>query len=215
MKDVIGQGGKGRTSGNGTGMTNGIGQNVRGRTSGNGTGMTDGIGQGGKGMVKAVNGQATLRNATVEDAPAIAGIVNEHAKSGVMLQRPLSRIYDNIRDYMVVEADGEVIGCGALHVMWADLAEVRAVAVKEDAIGKGYGRMIVEALIRDAIALGIERVFALTYRVGFFEHLGFNEIDKSELPHKIWADCVNCMHFPNCDEVAMVKIVRRAEEMNV
>jgi len=150
------------------------------------------------------NGQPTLRKATVADATAIAEIVNNHAKAGIMLQRPISRIYDNIRDYMVLVLDGEIIGCGAVHVMWADLAEIRAVALREDHIGKGYGRPLVEALIAEAKSLGVERVFALTYRDGFFRHLGFEEIDKSELPHKIWADCVNCMHFPNCEEIAMV-----------
>ena len=145
-----------------------------------------------------------MRKAIVADAPFIAEIINNHAKSGVMLQRPISRIYDNIRDYTVIENDGEIVGCGALHVMWADLAEIRAVAVREDLIGKGYGRPLIERLIEEAKTLGLERVFALTFRDGFFRHLGFEIIDKSELPHKIWADCVNCMHFPNCTEIAVV-----------
>lgn len=122
-----------------------------------------------------------------------------------MLPRPLSRIYDNIRDYTICMVNDEVIGCGALHVMWEDLAEIRAVALREDAIGKGYGRPLIEALIKEAEDIGIQRVFALTFRDGFFRHLGFVEIDKSELPHKIWADCVNCIHFPNCKEIALVK----------
>lgn len=158
------------------------------------------------------NGAFVLRKARVGDAPAIADIVNSHAKDGIMLQRPLSRIYDNIRDYTVIVKNDEIVGCGALHVMWADLAEIRAVALRKDIIGKGYGRPMIESLIAEARDIGIEKVFALTYRDGFFRHLGFKEIDKSELPHKIWADCVNCVHFPNCTEIALVKILGNDDE---
>ena len=153
------------------------------------------------------NGKPVMRKANVGDAPSIAEIVNAHAKEGKMLQRPISRIYDNIRDYTVIEIDGEIIGCGALHVMWADLAEIRAVALRSDRIGKGYGSPLIEELINEAKQLGVDRVFTLTFRDRFFKHFGFEIIDKSELPHKIWADCVNCMHFPNCDEIALVKKV--------
>lgn len=144
-----------------------------------------------------------MRKATVTDVPAIADIVNRHAKNGMMLPRPLSRIYDSIRDFMVVEDGGEIAGCGALHVMWSDLAEIRALALKEEYAGHGLGRLLVETLLGEARDLGIEKVFALTYQDRFFEHLGFHVIDKSQLPHKIWSECVNCVHFPNCNEIAM------------
>lgn len=154
---------------------------------------------------------AVVRKARVVDVPAIAEIVNRQAQKGLMLPRPLAWIYDNIRDYMVAEFDGEMIGCGALHVMWSDLAEIRGLALREDCIGKGYGRPIVESLLSEAGELGIERVFVLTYKEKFFERLHFKVIDKSELPHKIWGDCVNCVHFPNCNEIAMIYLVKNGE----
>ena len=146
-----------------------------------------------------------VRKARVSDVPVISEIVNKHAETGIMLQRPLSRVYDNVRDYMVVERDGDVIGCGSLHVMWSDLAEIRSVALRNEFMGRGIGTTIVEALLEEAKTLGIEKVFVLTYKVEFFTHRGFSIIDKSELPHKIWNECINCVHFPNCDEIAMIR----------
>jgi amino-acid N-acetyltransferase len=148
--------------------------------------------------------KALIRKARVVDVPVIAMIVNNHAKAGIMLQRPVSRIYDNVRDFTVVEIDGEIVGCGSLHVMWSDLAEIRSVAIQPGFMGRGSGRMIVDELIREALELHIEKVFVLTYQVEFFRRFGFSEIDKGSLPQKIWSECVNCVHFPNCDEVAML-----------
>jgi len=149
-----------------------------------------------------------VRKAMVKDVPVIADIVNYHAKMGVMLPRPISRIYDNVRDYVVIESNGDILGCGALHVMWSDLAEIRALALKDEYIGKGLGRSLVDNLLEEAKSLGIEKVFVLTYKADFFKHFGFSVIDKSELPHKIWSECVNCMHFPNCEEVALIRSVK-------
>jgi len=149
-----------------------------------------------------------VRKAIVKDASAIAGIVNYQAQKGTMLQRPISKIYDNLRDYYVVEHNGEIIGCGALHVTWSDLAEVRAVAMKDGFNGKGYGSKLVEKLIEEAKSLEIEKVFVLTYQDKFFERMGFKEIDKSDLPQKIWSECVNCVYFPDCDEIAMIKFLK-------
>jgi len=150
-----------------------------------------------------------VRKTTVKDAPTIAEIVNYHAQKGVMLQRPISKVYDNLRDYYVVEYNGEIVGCGALHVTWSDLAEIRSVAMKDGFNGKGYGSKIVEKLIEEAKGLEIEKVFVLTYQDKFFKKMGFTEIDKSELPHKIWGECVNCIHFPDCNEIAMMRILER------
>ncbi|MBT4485191.1 MAG: N-acetyltransferase [Candidatus Latescibacteria bacterium] len=147
---------------------------------------------------------AVVRSARVDDVSFISNIVNKHAEKGIMLPRPISRIYDNVRDYVVVEIDGEIAGCGALHVMWSDLAEMRSLAIRDEYISKGLGRPIVEALLADAKNLGIEKVFVLTYNDEFFRHMGFTDIDKSELPHKIWTECINCIHFPDCDEVALI-----------
>jgi len=139
------------------------------------------------------------------DVKAIQKLIAEYARKGDMLPRSLSEIYENLRDYFVfVENDGEVIGSAAVHLMWEDLAEVRSLAVRDDRMRRGVGTQLVEACISEAIVLGITRIFALTYKPLFFEKLGFKQVDKAELPHKIWSDCLKCSKFPDCDEVALV-----------
>ncbi|HEY5765374.1 MAG TPA: N-acetyltransferase [Candidatus Deferrimicrobiaceae bacterium] len=146
-----------------------------------------------------------IRKARMRDVKAIQKLVAEYAKKGDMLPRSLSEIYENLRDYFVFTEDGgEIVGSAAIHIMWEDLAEVRSVAVREDRMGRGVGTRLVEACISEAIVLGIPRVFALTYRPEFFEKLGFFRVDKSELPQKIWTDCLKCSKFPDCDEVALL-----------
>ncbi len=147
----------------------------------------------------------TIRPATVHDVQAISDIINYHANKGIMLARPISKLYDNVRDYTVIVHENYIVGCGALHVVWEDLAEIRSVAMRDGFKGKGCGRRLVERLMREARKLDVENVFVLTYQDKFFAKLGFNEVDKSELPHKIWSECVNCIHFPNCDEIAMIR----------
>ncbi|MFC1541779.1 N-acetyltransferase [Candidatus Latescibacterota bacterium] len=146
-----------------------------------------------------------IRKAVVGDVPSISATINIHAPKGIMLPRPISQIYDNVRDYHVVEYNSKIIGCGALHVTWSDLAEIRALSIQDEFMGKGYGRRIVEKLLEEAKTLEVKNVFVLTYQDKFFRNFGFSEIDKAELPHKIWSECVNCIHFPNCDEIAMIK----------
>ena len=138
------------------------------------------------------------------DVKAIQKLIAEYARKGDMLPRSLSDIYENLRDYFVFEDGGEVIGSAAIHIMWEDLAEVRSLAVQEGRMRRGVGTQLVEACISEAIVLGIARVFALTYKPEFFERLGFRRVDKSELPHKIWTDCLKCAKFPDCDEIALV-----------
>lgn len=146
-----------------------------------------------------------IRKARMGDVKAIQKLVAEYAKKGDMLPRSLSEIYENLRDYFVFTEDGgEIAGSAAVHIMWEDLAEVRSVAVREDRMRRGVGTRLVEACISEAIVLGITRVFALTYRPEFFEKLGFFRVDKSELPQKIWTDCLKCSKFPDCDEVALL-----------
>lgn len=146
-----------------------------------------------------------IRKARMGDVKTIQKLIAEYARKGDMLPRSLSEIYENLRDYFVFEAEaGEVIGSGAVHIMWEDLAEVRSLAVREDSMRRGVGTKLVEACVSEAILLGITRVFALTYKPEFFEKLGFRRVDKSELPQKIWSDCVKCSKFPDCDEVALV-----------
>lgn len=147
-----------------------------------------------------------IRKARMGDVKTIQKLIAEYARKGDMLPRSLSDIYENLRDYFVFVDDGtgELIGSAAIHIMWEDLAEVRSLAVADGKMRRGVGTALVEACISEAIVLGISRVFALTYKPGFFEKLGFRQVDKAELPHKIWTDCLKCSKFPDCDEVALV-----------
>lgn len=145
-----------------------------------------------------------IRKATVEDVQKIQKLVNSHAEKGEMLPRSLGDTCDNIRDFFIYEEDDVLLGCCALHVTWVDLAEVRSLAVASQAQGKGIGRELLAACLEDARRLGIRKVFALTYKPEFFERMGFQRIEKSELPHKVWLECVKCVKFPDCDEVAVI-----------
>ena len=145
-----------------------------------------------------------VRNAKISDAKAIHQLLLKYAGDGLVLPRSLSDLYENIRNFYVFEqTDGDVIGAVCLHISWEDLAEVRSLVVAEQASGQGVGRKLVEQCLVEAREIGIHKVFALTYKVDFFAKLGFVEIEKSELPHKIWGDCVKCAKFPECDETAM------------
>ena len=146
-----------------------------------------------------------IRKARMSDVKGIHGLIAEYARKGDMLPRSLADIYENLRDYFVFEEDdGALVGSAAIHIMWEDLAEVRSLAVREGKMRRGVGTQLVESCISEAIMLGIGRVFALTYKPGFFEKLGFHIVDKAELPQKIWTDCLKCSKFPDCDEVALV-----------
>lgn len=124
-----------------------------------------------------------------------------------MLHRSLNDLYENIRDFYVVDLDGEIVGSCALHISWGDLAEIKALVVADDQQGKHFGKMLLDKCLDDARELGIARVFALTYKPGFFAKSGFTPVDKSELPRKIWTECINCAKFPDCGEEALVKDV--------
>ena len=150
------------------------------------------------------NAGVVLRKATVKDVPVMVRMINGYAAQGQMLPKSYNQLYQDIRDFFVATSDGVVIGCGALHVVWEDLAEVRSLVVVESWQGKGLGRTIVERLLAEARALGLPRIFALTYHPAFFERLGFHLVPRETLPHKIWSDCLNCVKFPNCDEVAVI-----------
>ena len=131
-------------------------------------------------------------------------MVNSFAEIGEMLGRPLSEIYENLRDFYVARQDGKVIACAALHIAWSDMAEVKSLAVCEDYQRKGIGQALVKACLDEAKDLGIHNIFVLTYVKSFFAKCGFREEDKAVLPHKIWGECYRCPKFPNCDEAAMV-----------
>ncbi len=145
-----------------------------------------------------------IRKATVRDVPAIVALVDGTAQKGLVLPKSLNQVYQNLRDYVVCEEDGKLVACAALHVLWEDLAEVRSLVVHAQRRGKGMGRQLVATLVKQARDLGVPRVFALTYQQEFFLSIGFHLIDKDQLPHKIWADCIDCIKFPNCDETAVI-----------
>ncbi|PLX96977.1 MAG: GNAT family N-acetyltransferase [Desulfuromonas sp.] len=144
-----------------------------------------------------------VRHARIADVPIIHQLLMVYAREGQLLGRSLADIYAVVRDFYVYEEDGNILGVGALSVFWKDLAEVRSLAVASGQQGKGIGRQIVEECLKEAREMGLERVFCLTYKPDFFRALGFTEIEKSELPQKIWRDCINCVQFPDCDETAL------------
>lgn len=146
----------------------------------------------------------TIKKASMADVEAIHQLILKNANEGVMLARAKADIYSNIRDFFVAKNDaGRVIGCSALHVVWADLAEIRSLAVEENSRNKGIGAMLVKACIEEAKELDIKQIFTLTYVPEFFKKLGFIPVDKNTLPRKIWSDCVNCPLFPDCKEEAL------------
>jgi len=145
-----------------------------------------------------------IRKATVEDAKGIYQLINQFAgkKRDFLLPRPLTTIYENIRDFFVVSSQsGKVIGCVALHIVWEGLGEVKALAVSPKYQRQGVGGRLLEACLDEAIMMKLSKVFALTMRPNFFIKRGFRIIEREQLPHKIWNECINCHHFPDCDEV--------------
>jgi amino-acid N-acetyltransferase len=144
-----------------------------------------------------------VEKAKIGDVPQIHRLVNYFAAKGDMLARPLSELYENIRDFFVVREGQEVIACCSLHVTWADLAEVKAMAVKENYQRQGVGSNLVKACKKEAVDLDIPILFTLTYRPEFFGKHQFIEVDKMQLPKKVWTECYHCPKFPDCDEIAM------------
>lgn len=145
-----------------------------------------------------------IRKARIKDVKAIHALINHHAQKGDMLPRSLNELYDCLRDFHTTEEGGEIIGVCGLHITWEDLAEIRSLAVKEGWERRGIGTALAEECIAEARQLDIARLFTLTYKPYFFERLGFQQVDKSELPHKVWGDCLKCFKFPECDEVALI-----------
>jgi len=144
-----------------------------------------------------------IRKAILQDARQIHQLLMVYVKDGLVLSRSLMDIFESIRDFYVFVEDDRVVGVAALNICWEDLAEVRSLVVHKDVAGRGIGSHLVEACLSEARQLGIGRVFALTYQQNFFEKLGFEVIEKSELPQKIWSDCIKCVKFPDCDEIAL------------
>ncbi len=149
-----------------------------------------------------------IRKALIKDVKDIQALINHYAKQDKMLPRSLNELYENIRDFFVYEEDGIVAGCVALHVAWEDLAEIKSLAVAEEKKGQKIGSGLIEKAMRDAGNIGLRKIFTLTYVPEFFEKYGFKRIEHSELPHKIWSECIKCVKFPDCEEIALVKDVK-------
>jgi len=145
-----------------------------------------------------------IRKAKLDDVRDIQRLIKLYAPRGGVLPRSLSEVYDHLRDFFLFVRNRKVVGICALHICWDDLAEIRSLAVKEEDQNKGIGARLVKACLKESTLLGVKRVFALTYEPEFFERLGFERVDKSVLPHKIWADCLKCAKFPDCDETALL-----------
>lgn len=145
-----------------------------------------------------------LRRTKLSDVEEIMSLINGFADQGLMLPRSRNTLYEHLREFLVIESDQKIIAVGALHIIWDDLAEIRALAVSQDNQGQGLGKMLVQALLQEAREIECPKVFTLTYQPGFFERCGFTLTDKEDMPHKVWKECIHCVKFPNCDENAMI-----------
>ncbi len=146
-----------------------------------------------------------VEKARVSDANSMHRMISHFADKGEMLPRALSDIYEGIREYFVVKEGDQVVACVALHVTWVDLAEIRSLAVAEQEQNQRIGSLLIQACLKEAKELGIPKVFCLVRKPAFFEKHGFQLIDKTELPQKVWAECYRCPKFPDCDEVALIR----------
>jgi amino-acid N-acetyltransferase len=149
--------------------------------------------------------QLLATKAEIQDAQAIHDLINLYAQRGDMLPRTMGEVYENLRDFYVVREGEELLGCVALHIVWSDLAEIKSLAVAEAAQSRGLGSILVNASVEEARRLGLQRVFALTYRPAFFERLDFVQADVMTLPRKVWNECYRCPKFPSCNEIALVR----------
>ena len=144
------------------------------------------------------------RKPTFDDVESIYELVAVYANDGIMLARSRNTLYETLRDMVVAEEDGRVVGVGALHITWYKMAEVRSMAVAPEYTRQGIGANIVRLLLEEGQNIGVTKFFTLTYKPGFFQTLGFSTVSKNDLPQKIWKECIDCPKFPDCDEIAMV-----------
>lgn len=145
------------------------------------------------------------RHATFADVEAMFTLINNFALEGLMLSKSYSTLYEILPEFVVaIDTESQKFaGCGALHCTWAALAEIRSLAVSKDFQRRGIGGEIVKYLLEDGKKLGVKKFFTLTYNTKFFESVGFEIVPKETLPQKIWRECLECPHFPNCSEIAM------------
>jgi amino-acid N-acetyltransferase len=149
-----------------------------------------------------------VRKASMQDIPALLELINGYAAKGIMLARTEFEMSENMRDFMVAYAGNQLVGCGALHFYSPTMGEVRSLAVAESHKTHGIGRMLVDSLVYEAKLYGLDAVFAFTYVPGFFGRVGFNEVERGELPLKAWKDCLRCPKFQACDEIAVLRVLR-------
>lgn len=146
-----------------------------------------------------------IRKANINDVKKIQQVINNYAEQKKMLPRSLNDIYEHLRDFYVYEDNGSVEGVCALHVVWEDLAEIKAFAVSQKYTGKHIGSKLINTCLEEAKSLGIKKIFCLTYIPDFFKKFAFQVISRDSLPHKVWRECINCPKFPDCDEIAMIR----------
>jgi len=147
----------------------------------------------------------SFRKATLHDIPEMQVLVEPEVVSGVILKRDSDEVATNIRSYQLAFNEEKLVGFCALHIHTTTLAEVRSLIVDESVRGSGVGSELIRLALKEAKTLGLNEVLSLTYQQAFFERLDFKEIPKESLPeHKIWADCINCKHFPICNEVSLI-----------
>jgi len=147
----------------------------------------------------------TRRKATMRDIPAILQLINGYARQGIMLPRNEFELSESIRDFTVLYDGDRLTGCAALHFYGPTLAEVRSLAVLPESKGTGAGSLLMEALEQEAREFDLDILFAFTYVPGFFQKMGYSEVDRGELPLKAWKDCLRCPKFQACDEIAVLK----------
>ena len=150
---------------------------------------------------------ALLRKARVSDVGSVYQIINHYATQQLMLPKTHLQLYENLRDFTVAidpRDESVILGCGALHIYWENIAEIRALAVLPKTTQQGVGTLLVRKLIEEAREYGLQQVFAFTYVPKFFARLGFDQVEHSALPLKVYNECFHCPKFNTCDEVAMV-----------
>ncbi len=143
----------------------------------------------------------------VHDVPAMGKIINDCAEYGLMLHRSQSYLYEHVREFHVAVADDAVVGVCGLRIVWANLAEVFALAVGPKHRAQGLGKRLVTACVDEARQLGVRKLMTLTYETAFFKACGFDVVDRQKLPLKVWSDCVHCSRNQACDEVAMMRVL--------
>jgi len=154
------------------------------------------------------NCELVVRKAAMHDIEPILGLINGYAAKGIMLPRTELEVSEDIRDFSVIVTAGRLVGCAALHFYTPSIGEIRSLAVAEDAKTHGIGRRLIEALVREASNYSLDAVFAFTYVAAFFGKMGFQEVERGELPLKAWKDCVRCPKFQCCDEIAVLRVLR-------